>query len=749
MDVVDETELALALREGVVLDRAQARLDADLLRRFCVHRPGDVDPRGIRLSGVIITGPLDLTGVEVPFPLRFDRCEFEHAPILHGAKVKELAITGCARLPGLLANGISVQGDVELSRTQVVGSHPTSASTSRKAAIWLCESEIGGRLLCVDTTITPDKGERSIQADRMRVGGTVRFLHNFHACGEMRLVGAQIIGSLDLTGAWIESDGLALDLGDASVNGNVFLVTSPAGRQPRIKGRIDMSSMRVDGEFLIRNAALAKSATNEGTHHSKVRFHGKALTASRLTVGAEISIEGQTTIIGGVDFSSSELGGLSIERGCQITAPGEIAIDLTNAEVRSDVQVSEGVHIRGTLLMVGARLRGRLHLDGVVLSDPAGRSLIKADGASVDGNVDIQRVRASGGQLKFWRSQLGGGLDATGAVVDNPAGATVRLHQANVRGSVRLVNGFTSHGCVLLNRSTSEGRLDLAGASFDCPGPGEMNGEGSAIQAISATFRGGMDLAWRSINPAIDLTDTTTTVVQDDPENWPGRIYVSGFTYDRFDAPRSGSTGPVWDWRRRHAWLTRQAEYDAGPFEQAARVFRQHGYTYGAEQLLIAQRTQARKAADGPWSRSRSVLDAVYGWTVGYGYRPTRVLWLLGLLLILVTASLITPAVQGTLRASSEGDVFTTTGQLIEADGPIQPLHDPCGDGRVRCFHPVLYALDSVVPLIDLDQRATWYPSPYSPWGGVVEWWLSLAAVAGWILSSIFLLSFARLARNT
>jgi hypothetical protein len=66
----------------------------------------------------------------------------------------------------------------------------------------------------------------------------------------------------------------------------------------------------------------------------------------------------------------------------------------------------------------------------------------------------------------------------------------------------------------------------------------------------------------------------------------------------------------------------------------------------------------------------------------------------------------------------------------------------------VHCFNPVLYAMDTVVPLIALDQRTTWYPNHFEPWGSAVEWWLNLAAVAGWTLSSIFLLSLARLARS-
>src|SRR5262249_22616307 len=97
---------------------------------------------------------------------------------------------------------------------RATGALRTSASTSKRSAIWLCESEIGGRLLCVDTVID-GRGERSIQADRMHVTGNVRLLHQFTARGEVRLIGARIGGSLDLTGARIESfrPGLGLDLG--------------------------------------------------------------------------------------------------------------------------------------------------------------------------------------------------------------------------------------------------------------------------------------------------------------------------------------------------------------------------------------------------------------------------------------------------------------------------------------------------------------------------------------------------------
>lgn len=104
----------------------------------------------------------------------------------------------------MLGNGLRVLRDLGLSRSHVTGGHKTSASSSKRSAIWLCESDIGGRLLCVDTTIS-STGERSLQADRIHVSGTIRLLHRFSAVSQMRLTGARIDGSLDLTGTHIES----------------------------------------------------------------------------------------------------------------------------------------------------------------------------------------------------------------------------------------------------------------------------------------------------------------------------------------------------------------------------------------------------------------------------------------------------------------------------------------------------------------------------------------------------------------
>jgi hypothetical protein len=144
---------------------------------------------------------------------------------------------------------------------------------------------------------------------------------------------------------------------------------------------------------------------------------------------------------------------------------------------------------------------------------------------------------------------------AAGAQLVNPGGFTLSLHQATVNGSVVLVAGFSSEGLVDLNRSHIEGRLECDGGSFTCPVPAERNPHGHAIEAISATVRGGIYLAVASISPSVNFTNTVTTFLVDDPGNWPAQFVISGFTYDPFGQPEGTATGPAWDHVARCAWL--------------------------------------------------------------------------------------------------------------------------------------------------------------------------------------------------
>ena len=757
---IDEAELLGALRGGQAIDAGEAggkrAVQAALLRRCCHELKDQVDPRGLRLDNAVITGRLDLAGLSVPFPLRFDGCEFDSAPVVEGADLFELALTACPRLPGLLGNGLRLRRDLDLSGSQVAGAHWTNASTSRPAAVWLCESEMGGRLLCAGTVIDGEGG-RAIQADRIRVGGDIRLIRQFRSVGGVRLPGVQLGGSLNLTGASIESvDGPALDMGDATVNGSVFLIDDAAGNRPVIRGRLYMASARISARFLIRNATIEINPGRlAGGVYAGRSVPRSALSASRLSVGAELTLAGRCEVTGGIDMSMADVSRFFIGAGCVLRAPGSTALDLTNAEIRASLRLDEDAAIEGTLRLAGAVIHGTIALHGR-MNQPEDGILVHGAGLTVDGNVYLDDMRAEGGAVAFTGARLGS-LSARRARLDNADGYTLRLSQAVVNGPVRLIDGFTSTGLVALNRSTIEGRLHFTGGTFDCPRPFDVNEAGHAIQAISATVHGSVDLGWTAVSPSVNFTDLTASSLADDPATWPERFTIAGMTYDRLERLQGAPPGTAWDSAARIRWLSRQAAFDSGPYEQAATVFRQHGYAREAEQILIARSEHARRSIGTGARWPRRALDAAYA-VIGYGYRPQRVLWMLAGLLILTAVTLTLPPAQATLRANNgNGQVYTTSGPVpapaaVSSQGPQAggaPAADSCGDGEVRCFSPVLYAIDTVVPLISLDQRATWYPDPHARYGELMLWWLNLGTILGWLLSSIFVLSLARLSRST
>jgi hypothetical protein len=284
MNEIDEAELLSAARSGTVVDAAvdgrKRTVQAALLRRCCHELKDQIDPHGLRLNNAVVVGCLDLAGLAVSFPLRFEGCEFDSAVVVEGADLFELSLISCPRLPGLLGNGLRLCRDLNLSRSHIAGAHWTSGSTSKRSAVWLCEAEIGGRLLCVNATID-GQGGRSIQADRIHVGGAVRLIQQFRARGEMRLLGARIEGALDLGGAQFEStDGEAIDIVDAVIDGSMFLVEDPAGRRPVVRGRIHMGSVQIAGRLLIRNAILeAPESVPRDSGYARSRSSGACLSA--------------------------------------------------------------------------------------------------------------------------------------------------------------------------------------------------------------------------------------------------------------------------------------------------------------------------------------------------------------------------------------------------------------------------------------------------------------------------------------
>jgi hypothetical protein len=194
----------------------------------------------------------------------------------------------------------------------------------------------------------------------------------------------------------------------------------------------------------------------------------------------------------------------------------------------------------------------------------------------------------------------------------------------------------------------------------------------------------------------IDLRDTETKTFSDDAGSWAGRIWLDGFTYNRFaDCPT--------DWKSRLDWLNRQPEDHLGkdfrpqPWAQLIKALRQMGHDEDARMIAIERaRAIERKETRRPVKLWYRFLGA----TVGYGYRPWRpLIWSAGFLLV------------GWLVFWTAADM----GYMAPRDGTVITYLTEHPDAEVPVFYPeysaFMYALDAYLPVIEFGQISAWEPT--------------------------------------
>jgi hypothetical protein len=169
-------------------------------------------------------------------------------------------------------------------------------------------------------------------------------------------------------------------------------------------------------------------------------------------------------------------------------------------------------------------------------------------------------------------------------------------------------------------------------------------------------------------------------------------LLLRGFTYETLENDRIGV-------RDRLRWLERDKErgkerYAPQTYNQLAACYRRGGDTKAARRVGIAKEWRRR-------SRFSPLNWLLYA-TVGYGYRT----WLAAIWLAVL-------AFLGTR-------VFTVAyAHHLMRHGANPPA-----------FHPVGYALDLLVPVVNLGQRNAWTP------GGWAVYWSWAMIAAGWVLTT-------------
>lgn len=123
-----------------------------------------------------------------------------------------------------------------------------------------------------------------------------------------------------------------------------------------------------------------------------------------------------------------------------------------------------------------------------------------------------------------------------------------------------------------------------------------------------------------------NLQNTQVDTLVDNPESWPAKIDLRGFTYQQLGGPTQEdepSERPADVFTK---WLSCSKTFSLQPYQQLASVLRSAGKSGTADAILFAARKHERRNTEG-WGKWLwlSVLQCVIGY--GIGLRTFRVLY--------------------------------------------------------------------------------------------------------------------------
>ncbi|GAA3840383.1 oxidoreductase [Sphaerisporangium flaviroseum] len=534
----------------------------------------------LRISGVRVTGRLELAYSTVRHSARLSYCHFDEEPSLYWARCTQLNFRG-SWMPGLSCSNAQIEGHLRLEECLMTG------------PLRLRGTHVVGGLMLTGAHLTGPRGV-ALYGERLHVGRDLSAGGGFTAAGEVRLLNATVEGTTYLDGARITCPKkAALVLDSMITEGGVYC------RGARIVGQVSARHARFTGPVILSGSVLS----NPG---------GRALRATRLTADGGMHLDYGFTAEGAVRLTRSRIGRqLSFNKAKLIHPDGE-ALQAEDLTVDGTLTCN-GLSSRGTLYMPHAHITGSAGFVGAVLSTPGGVAL-QANGMTVDGSLTCTDGFRTEGETDLTDARIGKGLDMSGAHLGNPDGVALDAAGVTVGGGMLCHRGFTAEGETVLVGARIGRHLRFSEARLSAPG-------GNALRAPQMEAREVILQPRATIEGIVDLRHARIGVIRDDPETWPV-IRQDGLSYEALD--------PDLPANRRLRWLAADPDgYLPQPYEQLAGTYRRLGNETDARTVLLAKHRKRRTTLP-LYARSWGLLQ---DWTVGYGYRPARAgFWLLTLL---------------------------------------------------------------------------------------------------------------------
>ena len=739
--------------------------------------------RSVRLIGARITGRLRLEGA-VAETLQLSRCYIEETIDLRDGQLRTLDLDG-SRLIGQPdgPNGrlVALRGD----RLVTTGSIRLGRGFHANGEIRIPVANIQGDLDCAGARIE-SPATAAIVGDGLVVGGSVilRTLVDgnskarFRANGAVNLSRARIGRNLNCEGAALVAgtDGLALTAEDTAIDGSAFLRAQldPGGAvvdgfeatgllrfyRAKIKGNFDLQGASISNPGDI--ALLAENAVIDGTLFLRHRLF-------RQVVRHPFTARGTVRLYHTVVNGSVEADGGLFDAGV-----GKAALDAVLLEVKGVLFLRRGFRAVGEVRLSRAHVANVVDCTGATFENPGGTALIAEELVTSDSVLLRSRERdgalerfTATGAVQLYGARIGRNLDCQGGVFTHPGHIALGAEDVETGGSIifshtyrRPETKFTVRGTVTMYRARVNRNVNMRGAHLQEPEANQqvlnavgldVKGDVQLTEKFAAT--GGVSLDGATIGGALRYSDAkidrlrlahvTAGRLIDDSTSWvETELILDGFSYGGL-----GSGAPTTAEVRRR-WCERQPGFRPQPYEQLARTLRHMGHDRDARKIAMAKQDALRRQTKGRmgWKLWHLLLKGI----IGYGYEPWRALIPLTVLFVVGTVvfsaarsfDAMTPPNTERPIAPSVGNVVGTTPQDATAVSARKCTV------AYPCFVPVVYALETMVPLVDLQQKKYWLPNAGRAHGKWFLRYMCIHTILGWLFTTLAVASLTGLIKK-
>ena len=771
-----------------------------------------VEPKGILLRNVIIKGNLDFEDMSVPFPIDIRNSILDEEIILRDAHLQNLVLYGCKiksisadrlKVNGSIIlsdsriyKGISlylarVEGDVYLENARVLNSKNIALALHMakiEGSLYISNGcRVFGLLLMSNAIIRGNvfaekglflrKNNHSIFAEDIQIGGSARLSNGFKTTGWVTLINGSINSHLDCSNSGYRSKkNWVIIANGIHVKGNVDLFGA------YINGLLNFKSAIIEGDFILTNTQLIGARG----------FY--ALLATEIKIGGSLFLNDKKTAtsrgfrcLGLLSLERSQIEGEVNLRNARLLNRGRDCLNLSQSVIGQSINAKQGFRSYGSVIITLSRVQGDVNFSGAFISN-RGEDTLNLSSSNIKGILYCRNGFRSYGKVSIASSEIRGDVNFSAGYFENISKVTIFADGLVLKSIMLMDHGFKALGQVRMVNAVIEGSLECSGATFIHDGAlkpggepegeylqyafeasflkvrsmvllssypsvnipfiveGRLNFSGAEIGKdfyaqnieFNSDYDNGINLSGATINQRfvwsplkinqwtyLLLINTKVGQFDDSSDLFPkaANLNITGFTYDQIVSQKTEKDLNI-------EWLLNQREntFNPQPYEQLAHVLHDSGLDTAANQIMVEKERHRRVYLTGFQKYWSQFLDI----SLRHGYASHRPL-IIGLLFIIAGCFIFSWA--------NEENLF---------------VYKKKQEASVS-FNSVMYSIDSFVPIINFHQQNARLPKSgrqctlfeaKRDCGSLLSVYFWVHIVMGWVVSSLFVMSFTNLVRK-